>query len=34
VFCLIMLLGMIIAALIETYLSTNMSAILLKYIKI
>lgn len=34
IFCLIMLLGMIIAAFIETYLSTNLAIILLKNIKI
>lgn len=33
VFCLIMLLGMVISAFIETYLSTNISIILLKNIK-
>lgn len=34
IFCLIMLLGMVIAALVETYISTNISVILLQYIKI
>ena len=34
VFCFIMLLGMLTSALVETYLSTNISVILLKYIKI
>lgn len=34
VFCVIMLLGMVIAAVVETYLSTNIANILLKYIKI
>ena len=34
IFCFIMLLGMLISALIETYISTNISIILLKYIKI
>lgn len=34
IFCLIMLLGMIISAFAETYLSTNLSIILLKNIKI
>ena len=33
IFCLIMLLGMLIAAFVETYLSTNISIILLKNIK-
>ncbi len=33
VFCLIMLLGMVISAFVETYLSTNISIILLKNIK-
>lgn len=34
VFCLIMLVSMIIAAIVETYLSTNLATILLKNIKI
>jgi len=34
IFCFIMLLGMLISALVETYISTNISIILLKYIKI
>lgn len=34
IFCFIMLVGMLLSAIIETYLSTNISIILLKYIKI
>lgn len=34
IFCLIMLLGMALAAFVETYFSTNISVVLLKYIKI
>ena len=34
IFCLIMLIGMLMSSIIETYLSTNISIILLKYIKI
>lgn len=34
IFCFIMLIGMIIAAFVETYLSTNLAVILLKSIKI
>lgn len=34
IFCFIMLIGMVISAFVETYISTNISVILLKYIKI